>query len=52
MTKLVTWQINNIAEKYLLETIRNEHPEWIDDRGECPKCEEYYQALSDVVIVE
>lgn len=47
-----TDQINYIAEKFLLDTIRAEHPEWINEHGECPKCEEYYESLSDIVMIE
>lgn len=41
-----------IAEKFVLDSIRIEHPEWVDEEGGCPKCNEYYESLSDIVIMQ
>jgi len=52
MNNQTTDRLSCIAEKFLLDTIRAEHPEWIDEYGECPKCQEYYESLSDIVLIE
>lgn len=41
-----------ITEKYVLDLIRSEHPEWIESNGACKKCVEYYKALDNAVIIE
>ena len=38
-----------VAELFLREMIKEEYPEWIDYKGECKKCDEYYDSLLDVV---
>lgn len=38
-------EIHRLAEEYVLEKIRADHPEWIADDGACPKCVEFYRAL-------
>lgn len=45
-------KLNQIAEKFILDTIQNDHPDWVDQNGECPKCDEYYESLSDIVTIE
>ena len=45
-------ELHNLAEKYVLDTIRDEHPNWVNQQGECPKCEEDYEALSDMIMIE
>lgn len=44
--------LNNIAEQYMLEVIKNEHPEWVEEDGSCRRCEEYYYHLDDLVDFE
>ncbi len=33
------------AEDWVLETIREKNPSWVDSDGACEKCVEYYQKL-------
>ena len=44
--------LNQIAEKYLRNTIRIEHPEWIEKDGSCKKCDEYYESLLEIVEIK
>ena len=41
--------LHGIAEQYMLEIIKNEHPEWVEKDGSCARCMEYYQQLDDLV---
>ena len=34
-----------IAYEYIIHSIKEEHPEWIQENGACPKCIEYYKNL-------
>lgn len=45
-------KLSVIAEKFVLDSIRYDHPEWVDKEGDCPKCDEYYESLSDIVIIQ
>ena len=42
----------SIAEKYVLEVIKSEHPEWVENNGICRKCVEYYKALDNAIKLE
>lgn len=42
----------SIAEKYVLDLIKSEHPEWVESDGACSKCIEYYNALDVAVKIE
>ena len=33
------------AEKYVLDMIENEHPDWKEADGGCQKCLEYYKKM-------
>ena len=44
--------LNQIAEKFLRNTIRYEHPEWIEEDGTCKKCDEYYESLLEIVEIK
>ena len=44
--------INQIAKKFMLDTIRSEHPEWVEEDGTCKKCMEYYESLDYLVTIE
>lgn len=44
--------LNLVAEIFLRDSIRKENPEWIDDDGECKKCDDYYDSLIDAVVVK
>jgi len=33
------------VERYVLDMIANEHPEWKETDGSCSKCVEYYMKL-------
>lgn len=43
--------LNLVAELFLRDMIRKEYPEWVDHKGECKKCDEYYDSLLNVVEV-
>ncbi len=45
-------KLSLMAEKFVLDSIRYDHPEWIDKKGDCPKCNEYYESLSDLVKIQ
>ncbi len=47
-----TDDLYTVIEKYVLDTIKSEHPEWIESSGGCKKCVEYYKALDNAVIIE
>ena len=38
-----------IGEEYLINQIKKEHPEWVEQDGACRKCIEYYHALDHAV---
>ncbi len=42
----------HIAEQYVLDLIKREHPEWIEKNGACRKCIEHYKALDHAVKIE
>lgn len=44
--------LNLIAEKFILDSIRYEHPEWIDQDGDCLKCREYYESLNHIIKIK
>ena len=31
--------------KYVMDAIKKEHPEWVEEDGACPKCMQYYKRL-------
>ena len=35
------------AYEWLVNKIKEEHPEWVEKDGACPKCIEYYKKLPD-----
>ncbi|EGG99031.1 hypothetical protein imdm_1599 [gamma proteobacterium IMCC2047] len=43
-----TDSIEHITEQWLLEEIRKEHPEWVEENGLCTKCIAYYRNLDNV----
>lgn len=34
-----------MAERWVIEQIREDHPEWVESDGACPKCLEFYSKL-------
>ncbi|MGH7806504.1 MAG: hypothetical protein ACRENT_00230 [Thermodesulfobacteriota bacterium] len=40
-----------IAERWVLDFIKKQHPEWTEKDGACPKCIEYYEDLDDMVSI-
>jgi len=44
-----TEDLYRIGEEYLINQIKKEHPEWVEQDGACHKCIEYYQALDYAV---
>ncbi len=43
--------LSQIAEDYVLDLIRRDHPEWVRENGACPECLAYYSSLEDVIQV-
>lgn len=37
--------LHYLAEKWLIEQIKKDHPDWVESEGLCPKCVEYYLKL-------
>ncbi len=33
------------AYQYIIKRIREEHPDWVEEDGACPKCVEHYRNL-------
>ncbi len=44
-----TEDLYHIAEQYVLNIIKKEHPEWVDQNGACIKCIEHYKALDNAI---
>ena len=40
------------VEHYVLELIRNDHPDWIEKDGSCQNCIDYYQHIGDEMHLE
>ena len=40
---------HDIAEQYMLEVIKSEHPDWVEKDGSCKRCEEYYLYLDEFI---
>ena len=49
--QILNKHLNLVAESFLREMIRKEYPDWVDHKGECKRCDEYYESLLDVVEV-
>jgi hypothetical protein len=43
--------LSRVAERWVLDFIKEQHPEWVQEDGVCPKCVEYYDSLDNVVSV-
>ena len=41
-----------VAEIFLREMIRKEYPDWVEEDGECPKCDDYYDSLLDAIEIK
>lgn len=46
-----TDSLSHIAEQWLIDKIRADHPDWIANDGACPKCIEYYEKLDKEIEV-
>ena len=51
-SEILNKHLNLVAELFLREVIRKEYPEWVDQDGECQKCDDYYNSLLDAVEVK
>lgn len=40
-----TKDLHSLAETWLIEQIKKDHPNWVESNGLCPKCIEYYLNL-------
>lgn len=47
-SKNSTEQLSYESRIWLKKTIIKEHPDWLDEKGNCPKCDEMYSALSSI----
>ncbi len=36
------------VEQWLLETIKDKNPHWVENDGACMKCVDYYKSLDDI----
>lgn len=43
--------LSQVAERWVLDFIKKQHPEWVHEDGTCPRCIEYYENLDNVVSV-
>ncbi len=43
--------LGQLAEGWVLDFIKKQHPEWVQEDGACPKCIEYYKSLDELVSV-
>ena len=41
--------ISEIAEQWLIDTIKEKNPDWVSEDGACEKCIDYYKDLGDLV---
>ena len=41
--------ITHIAEQWLIDTIKEKNPHWVEQDGACQKCIDYYKSLDDIV---
>ena len=39
-------------ENSVIEMIKKNNPEWVEDDGSCEKCVSYYQNLDQTIVVE
>lgn len=40
------------TEHFVIESIVESHPEWVEDNGSCAKCLEYYDSLDHPAYAE
>lgn len=40
--------LTHIAEQWLLETIKERNPHWVEIDGVCSKCIDYYKSLENL----
>ncbi len=45
-------QLSYEAKIWLKKTIIKEHPDWLDEKGNCPKCDQMYSNLYSLTSVE
>jgi len=44
--------LNHELEQSVIEMIKKSNSEWVETDGACPKCEEYYAGLDEMVKIE
>ena len=44
-----TDSLYHITEQLVLDMIRRDHPEWVQEDGVCAQCIEYYKNLDNAV---
>jgi hypothetical protein len=37
------------AQETVIESLKSQHPDWVDEKGECPRCVAYEYELADPV---
>jgi hypothetical protein len=43
--------LSRVAERWVLDFLKKQHPEWVEKDGGCPRCIEYYESLDELVSV-
>ncbi len=38
------------AHDTVLQAIRYQHPDWVDEHGTCPNCDSYEQKLAELLV--
>lgn len=41
-----------LFENWLIDVIKKTYPDWVNDKGNCPKCFEYYRRLGNNITIE
>ncbi len=39
-------------EKFMIGKIKQEYPQWVENDGSCKRCEQYYQILKKLFVLE
>ena len=40
--------LTHFAEQWIIETIKEKNPHWVENDGSCQKCLDYYKSLDDI----
>ncbi len=45
-------ELVDVAEQYVLDLIKKDHPDWVSSDGACPKCIKYYENLDTIIEIK